>query len=57
LMAESLVAAVRQPKRIQTQAEAGRQHVLQHYDWDSLANRLGDIWISSVRPGHARRAA
>ncbi len=56
-MAEALISAIRQPDKVRTQAEAGRLHVLQHYDWDSLASRLAKIWANMARPSSARQAA
>jgi glycosyltransferase involved in cell wall biosynthesis len=56
-MAEALVAAIRQPERMQAQAAEGRRHVLARYDWDSLADRLESVWIDSARSPSSQKAA
>jgi glycosyltransferase involved in cell wall biosynthesis len=43
-MAEALVKCLRDPFDAQSQAAAGRQRVLERYDWDILADRLEGIW-------------
>jgi glycosyltransferase involved in cell wall biosynthesis len=40
-----LLAALRSPAAMQEQARRGRRQVLQHYDWDILADRLDRIWM------------
>lgn len=43
-MVAALVHAVRDPETGLTQADAGRQVVLERYDWDVLADRLEQVW-------------
>lgn len=44
-MVAALVHAVRHPEIGLAQAEAGRQVVLERYDWDVLADRLEEVWL------------
>jgi glycosyltransferase involved in cell wall biosynthesis len=43
-MAEALVAALRDPGRVQAMAEAGQRIVLETYDWEVLAQKLEASW-------------
>ena len=43
-LAEALLAALREPRRMEAQAVSGRERVLQRYDWDELASRLAQVW-------------
>ena len=43
-MAAALVRTMRHPLTAARQAEAGRQVVLAHYDWDSLADKMDQVW-------------
>jgi polysaccharide biosynthesis protein PslH len=43
-LAEALVQAIRHPEAIQAEAERGREKVLEHYDWERLAERLEQVW-------------
>ncbi|SIO61485.1 Glycosyltransferase involved in cell wall bisynthesis [Singulisphaera sp. GP187] len=43
-MAEALLGCIRDPNAARAMAEAGRRLVLERYDWDVLAARLGRIW-------------
>jgi glycosyltransferase involved in cell wall biosynthesis len=43
-LAPALATAIRNPAAAQKQAQSGRQHVLRHYDWDVLADRLDAVW-------------
>jgi glycosyltransferase involved in cell wall biosynthesis len=43
-LAPALVAAIRAPAAAQAQAEEGRRRVLERYDWDTLADRLDEVW-------------
>ena len=43
-MPAALAAALRDPQRMQTLAERGRQVVQAHYGWKPLADRLDQIW-------------
>lgn len=43
-LAGALVQAIRHPEAIQAEAERGREKVLEHYDWDRLAERLEQVW-------------
>lgn len=47
-MAEALLATMRNPQAAVAQAEAGRQVVLQRYDWDGLADRLEQVWLKTA---------
>lgn len=40
----ALIQAIRHPETIQAEAERGREKVLEHYDWDRLAERLEQVW-------------
>jgi glycosyltransferase involved in cell wall biosynthesis len=44
-MVAALVQAVRDPETGLSQAERGRQVVLERYDWDVLADRLEQVWL------------
>jgi glycosyltransferase involved in cell wall biosynthesis len=44
-MAAALVEAIRFPKAALAQAAAGRQRVLERYDWDVLADKLEQAWL------------
>lgn len=44
-MAAALVEAIRSPKAALAQAAAGRQRVLERYDWDVLADKLEQVWL------------
>lgn len=47
--ATTTVAAIRDyPSLIRT-AESGQRVVQGHYDWNRLANRLGDVWEAQIR--------
>jgi glycosyltransferase involved in cell wall biosynthesis len=41
---KELITVIRQPDVIQAQAERGREKVLEHYDWDRLAQQLEQVW-------------
>ncbi len=43
-LTRALVAGIRQPEDLLAQAERGREKVLEHYDWDQLADRLEQVW-------------
>jgi glycosyltransferase involved in cell wall biosynthesis len=45
-MAGALVHCIRNPEEAQTQARLGRKHVLDRYDWDTLADKLEQTWLS-----------
>jgi len=47
-MAAALVHGMRAHAHALLQAERGRQVVLEHYDWDELANRLESVWLHCV---------
>jgi glycosyltransferase involved in cell wall biosynthesis len=44
-MATVLLDAIREPARAQAQAACGRRRVLDEYDWDTLADRLEQVWL------------
>lgn len=47
-MAAALTDSIRHPARYQAMAENGRAVVHQHYDWNGLADKLEQVWDSSV---------
>jgi glycosyltransferase involved in cell wall biosynthesis len=56
-MAPAIVAAIRSPRAALTQAAAGRQRVLECYDWDILANHLERVWLECAGLAEARGEA
>jgi glycosyltransferase involved in cell wall biosynthesis len=44
-MAAALAEVIRSPKAALAQAAAGRQRVLERYDWDILADKLEQAWL------------
>jgi glycosyltransferase involved in cell wall biosynthesis len=44
-MTPLLIQSIRSPQRANSLAQAGREVVLQRYDWDVLAERLEQIWL------------
>jgi glycosyltransferase involved in cell wall biosynthesis len=44
-MAPAITAAIRSHRAALAQAAAGRQRVLECYDWEILADRLGRVWL------------
>ncbi len=56
-LAEALVKGIRDPKRMQNQAEYGRERVLDRYDWDRLTGQLEQVWMRcATEPGNDRAA-
>jgi glycosyltransferase involved in cell wall biosynthesis len=51
-MAGALVDCLRSPEMALAQAQRGRQFVLQHHNWDVLADKLEQIWLQSVPVRH-----
>ncbi|MCI0642796.1 MAG: glycosyltransferase family 4 protein [Gemmataceae bacterium] len=49
LLPDALVRAIRNPGSAQAQAHAGQRFVLNQYDWDTLANKLEDVWERAIR--------
>jgi glycosyltransferase involved in cell wall biosynthesis len=49
-MAAALLDVIRFPAAAQAQAAAGRQRVLQQYDWDALADKLEQAWLRCANP-------
>jgi glycosyltransferase involved in cell wall biosynthesis len=45
-LAAALLHCIRSPGHAQAMAERGRQTVLEHYDWDLLADKLERSWIA-----------
>lgn len=43
-LADAVVAAIRDPRRMARQANAGRRRVLDRYDWAALADHLERLW-------------
>jgi glycosyltransferase involved in cell wall biosynthesis len=56
-MSEAMLSAMRDPERMRTMTDAGRNVVLAHYDWDSLADRLQAVWLDAAGHAPATRAA
>jgi len=55
-MADAIVDDIRHPDAAQARAASGRRLVLEQYDWDALAARLGRVWEScllDLRPTEA----
>jgi glycosyltransferase involved in cell wall biosynthesis len=48
-MADGLIQCIRNPQAAQAQARLGRKRVLERYDWDLLADKLEQVWLSCVR--------
>jgi glycosyltransferase involved in cell wall biosynthesis len=48
-MADAIVQSIHDSKYAQSLAECGRQQVLRLYDWDSLADRLDQLWLRCAR--------
>ena len=44
-VASALIHAIQNPLAMQAMADAGRQRILERYDWDALANKLERIWF------------
>jgi len=47
-MAEALIGVIGNPQAAQAQARLGRRRVLERYDWDTLADKLEQVWLSCV---------
>jgi glycosyltransferase involved in cell wall biosynthesis len=47
-MADALVACIRDPRPARAMAGRSRTFVLEHYDWDTLADRLERVWFDSL---------
>lgn len=43
-LSSALIKAIRHPGVLQTQSERGRETVLEHYNWDRLAEQLERVW-------------
>jgi polysaccharide biosynthesis protein PslH len=43
-MAAALAESLRHPERAREMTERGRRYVLAHYDWDTLAGKLEQVW-------------
>jgi glycosyltransferase involved in cell wall biosynthesis len=46
---DELIKAIRHPDVLQAQSERGREKVLEHYDWDRLAEQLERVWRQCAR--------
>jgi glycosyltransferase involved in cell wall biosynthesis len=56
-MVQAILTAMNDPRRAQTQADAGRRLVLDRYDWRPLAGKLAAVWDECLgRTGVARAA-
>jgi len=47
-MADAILTAMSNPRRAQAQADAGRRHVLERYDWRPLAEKLAEVWDQCI---------
>jgi glycosyltransferase involved in cell wall biosynthesis len=43
-LVNALITAIRHPEILQAECERGREKVLEHYDWDRLAEQLDRVW-------------
>jgi glycosyltransferase involved in cell wall biosynthesis len=50
-LADACIAAIRDPRRMQEQAAAGREKVLARYDWASLSAKLERLWYECAGLG------
>src|SRR6185437_11528628 len=55
-LAGALVTAMRDPESMLTQAERGREKVLEQYDWDRLAEQLEQVWMQCATESGDRQA-
>jgi glycosyltransferase involved in cell wall biosynthesis len=53
-LAPALVAAVREPEAVESQAARGREQVLRHYGWDTLAAQLERVWLDCAAESGAK---
>jgi glycosyltransferase involved in cell wall biosynthesis len=56
-MASAILRGIRNPAAIQAQARLGRRVVLERYDWDGLADKLEQIWLSCAQMGISKATA
>jgi len=49
-MPAAILAAMRFPEEAQSLAENGRRHVVAHYSWEPLAERLNTVWQAVATP-------
>lgn len=54
-LADALLTELRHPAVAQERADRGRQVVLSRYDWNSLAERLEQVWLDCVARRNNRR--
>ena len=54
VMAQELVACIRDPSPVLARTEVCRQFVLDRYNWDTLAERLERIWFDCRAHRHPR---
>jgi glycosyltransferase involved in cell wall biosynthesis len=47
-MARGILQLIRDPDAARRQAAAGREAVLERYDWSGLADKLEDVWLRAV---------
>ena len=47
-MARALIGCIRDPGPARAQADQARRFVLDRYDWDTLADRLEEVWFQCV---------
>jgi glycosyltransferase involved in cell wall biosynthesis len=52
-MAEALLRCLREPGPAQEMARVGREAVLERYDWDTLAQKLEEVWEKAIRQSAA----
>lgn len=56
-MAAAILSAMKDPRRAQAQADAGRRRVLERYDWRPLADKLAAVWDECLGESGVARAA
>jgi glycosyltransferase involved in cell wall biosynthesis len=56
-IAEALVQAIRLPLPFLEMARQGQQLVLEHYDWDALADKLEQVWLRVLNGQAEKRSA
>ena len=47
-MASGIIEMMKNPSHARTQAERGRQKVLERYDWSGLADQLESVWLQTA---------
>jgi glycosyltransferase involved in cell wall biosynthesis len=53
-LASAVIAGLRSPERLASQAKSGRERVLARYDWGTIAAEMERVWYDCVRGRRAR---